>query len=266
MTSYLVIGHITLDRFPDGDRPGGTALYSAVEAAHSGAETRIVTATSVECLDLAASRLRGVEVHNRVTPSPTTFAYECTDGVRIQRLTHVAPAVEAADIPQAWLDSDIWHLAPVADEVSLRLHKVIPRTAFIGITPQGWMRRVDRAGMVRQRSWSPPAELLARTSAIVFSDEDAPDADVSARNWSEQGPVVVVTKGAEGSTLYVDGGAGRRVPAVRVEPVSDIGAGDAFATALFLQLAAGADPFTAVTTASRRTAEVISVQASHSGG
>ncbi|MCW3026423.1 MAG: hypothetical protein JWM29_1855, partial [Solirubrobacterales bacterium] len=41
---YTTLGHVTIDIFADGSRqPGGTAFYSALQAARLGRRARIVT-------------------------------------------------------------------------------------------------------------------------------------------------------------------------------------------------------------------------------
>src|SRR6202000_3354615 len=42
--SYLAVGHVTVDVLDDGERrPGGTALYSALQAARLGLKAAILT-------------------------------------------------------------------------------------------------------------------------------------------------------------------------------------------------------------------------------
>lgn len=101
-------------------------------------------------------------------------------------------------------------------------------------------RGIDRAsslGMLR--------ELCQLAQVVKASDEDvaalwpAADPDETCRELAAEGRLVVLTRGAEGSTAYTGSGEPVSVPAVRVDVVNTIGAGDAFMAALLSRLAAG---------------------------
>jgi fructokinase len=77
-------------------------------------------------------------------------------------------------------------------------------------------------------------ELCSLAQVVKASDEDLaslwPDADPeeSCRRLAGEGRFVVLTRGARGSTAYAGGQEPVSVPAVPVEVVNTIGAGDAF--------------------------------------
>ncbi|MFD8980571.1 PfkB family carbohydrate kinase [Streptomyces sp. NPDC059564] len=87
-------------------------------------------------------------------------------------------------------------------------------------------------------------QLCGRADLIKISDEDAvglwPGRDPAAvcRVLADSGPLVVLTRGAGGSTAFLPSGGEAEVRAVRVEVVNTIGAGDAFMAAMLAWLQA----------------------------
>ncbi|MEJ8655202.1 PfkB family carbohydrate kinase [Streptomyces sp. MS1.AVA.4] len=87
-------------------------------------------------------------------------------------------------------------------------------------------------------------ELCALAHVVKASDEDLarlwPGADpsASAGRLAAQGRLVVMTRGALGSTAFLPSAAQVSVPAVPVEVVNTIGAGDAFMAAVLAWLGA----------------------------
>ncbi|WNO71032.1 PfkB family carbohydrate kinase [Streptomyces sp. AM8-1-1] len=87
-------------------------------------------------------------------------------------------------------------------------------------------------------------DLCALAHVVKASDEDLvrlwpdTDPDRSCRRLADEGRLVVVTRGAQGATAYVPGGEPVSVPAVPVEVVNTIGAGDAFMTGILAWLGA----------------------------
>ncbi|MFK3672063.1 ribokinase [Leifsonia aquatica] len=82
-----------------------------------------------------------------------------------------------------------------------------------------------------------PAELVERVDLFIVNESEyalMPELAGAAR--------VAVTYGGEGAALYEKGTEVARVPAVRVQPVNTVGAGDAFCAALTMALTAGATP------------------------
>ncbi|MEF9915610.1 PfkB family carbohydrate kinase [Streptomyces sp. P5-A9] len=79
---------------------------------------------------------------------------------------------------------------------------------------------------------------------VKASDEDLTrlwpgrDPDASCRELAHEGRLVVMTRGARGSTAYTAAGAVVTVPAAPVDVVNTIGAGDAFMAAVLSWLAA----------------------------
>ena len=237
MTSYLLIGHVAEDLYPAGSIFGGTVLYAAHVSVGLGCETRVVTSVKED----GALTVPGAQVSVVESDTNTTFRHITVDGHRRSWLFNVASTIHAVDIPPAWRTSNIWHLGPIAGEIGHDVLDVIPAGAFVGVTPQGWLREVTPDFRVSPRDWTDAGPVLSRANAVVISLEDLPDAPVVGQRWSLQGPVVAVTAGSAGSTLYVNGSP-VSVPSFSVRVVDEIGAGDVYAVALFYRLAAGDAP------------------------
>ncbi|MCL7378105.1 PfkB family carbohydrate kinase [Streptomyces sp. 35G-GA-8] len=87
-------------------------------------------------------------------------------------------------------------------------------------------------------------ELCELAQVVKASDEDVtrlwPDADPdeTCRRLAGEGRLVILTRGAKGSTAYAGAAEPVSVPAVPVEVVNTIGAGDAFMAAVLTWLSA----------------------------
>lgn len=236
MSSYLILGHVTEDVTPEGIFPGGTAAYAARVAKGLGYQVRLVTSPAG-----AGLRANGVEVAIVPSSVPTRFEYEWRDGSRVQRITSQASAITSQDIPRDWLSSEIWHLAPVAGDVHASVLSVVPEGVFVGVTPQGWLRKGDAMNIVQKAEWKDSAQVVQRTNAMVVSCQDVNDVYELAADWSIHGAVVAVTEGENGSSVF-QSGHGEHQPGFRVDPVDELGAGDVYAVGFFDRLASGQTP------------------------
>lgn len=239
---YLIVGHVCKDLTPNGPRLGGTATFAALTAQAIGWRVGIVTSAPDDLLPLLKP-LEGIPLVRIPAEAPTTFENIYTPEGRVQRLWGRAAPLVAEHIPRAWHKPQVVHLAPVADEVE----PVIPpifADALTALTPQGWMRRWDGTGRISYRPWPTAGELLPQAGAVVFSIEDVGGDEALVRHYAAQTEVLVVTRGAEGCTLFVRGEP-HHVPARRVSERDPTGAGDIFATAFFIRLRTTGDPLRA---------------------
>lgn len=240
---YLAIGHVTEDLWRDGRiTPGGTAWFASLAARRMVEHVSVLTAAAAD-YD-AATHLPDVDVHRIDSPMTTRFENIYTPSGRIQytypspvRLTpaHLTPELQRARI---------MHLAPVCDEVSPDFATHAGDDVFVGVTPQGWLRRWDETGRVYAKPWTAAPQVLARADATVISIDDVAGDWRQALSWAAQTHLFVVTQSAEGCTLFLDGKP-HHVPAPQVEEVDPTGAGDIFAAALFIALQRGTDPIAA---------------------
>ena len=142
------------------------------------------------------------------------------------------------------MSATIIHLAPVANEVNPNILRVLPASAFVGLTPQGWMRIWGNDGHVHFRQWQTPDALLERANAVVISVEDVQGDEKLIAEYTQKTSILVVTEGFNGARVHWNGDI-RRVSAPKVEVLDQTGAGDIFAAVFFSRLQAHKDPWLA---------------------
>jgi len=240
---YLAIGHVTADVWRDGrSTPGGTAWFSALAARRMVENVSVLTAAG-EDYDVAR-HLPGIRAYRLASPTTTQFENIYTPAGRIQYTRPSPMRLTPAHLTAELRQSQIVHLAPVCDEVSPDFVDAFPPDVFIGVTPQGWLRRWDETGRVHPKPWDAAPRVLRRANATVISIDDVAGEWPLALTWAAQTALFVVTESADGCTLLLKGKP-YRIPAPAVEEVDPTGAGDIFAAALFIALRRGLDPITA---------------------
>jgi sugar/nucleoside kinase (ribokinase family) len=239
---YVTVGHVTVDVL-DGDgarRPGGTAFYSALQAARLGLRTLILTrGVPAEIEQLLAPYREELDVRVLPAECTTTLLTHGSGSARRQRLLAWAGPIEGP----IEVDTAILHIAPVARETPRECSAAHPtRAGFVGLTPQGLAREWDTAGEIAL-AWPSPQLLPERCDAIVLSaGERESCAELLARAQAN-GALLAVTAGAQPTAIELPDGTVLHVPPPPVEaPIDDIGAGDVFAAALFIALREGRPP------------------------
>ncbi|NLE43858.1 MAG: ribokinase [Chloroflexi bacterium] len=237
---YLVVGHVARDLMDDSYAIGGTVSYSSRTAVALGCRVGVITSASLDLdLDGVFEGIRVVRVPSQAT---TTFENIYLPEERRQIVHSVADVLTPDALPDDW-QASIVHIGPIARECSVTLSQAFP-DAFLGVTPQGWMRRWDETGHIGYGEWQHAESWLARADAVVLSDEDVRgDYDLIAR-YAAQTRLLVVTHGVVGCTVYQDGRA-RHFEAESVHQVDPTGAGDIFAASFFVALQGGSDPWDA---------------------
>ncbi|MCL5996263.1 MAG: PfkB family carbohydrate kinase [Chloroflexi bacterium] len=241
MINYLAIGHVTEDVWQEGKTPGGTVTYSSRTARALLDRVTVLTAASND-LD-TVSAFPGIDVHRLDAPNTTQFQNVYTPAGRVQVVSPCPVTIKPEHLTSAMRESAVIHLGPVCNEVSAEIVRHVHAGTFVGITPQGWMRRWDGAGRVTSLAayWVDAPLVLARANAVVISIDDiAGDWDI-ARAWAAQTQLLVVTQGAQGCTAFIDSSPAH-VSAPCVQEVEPTGAGDIFATVLFASLQQGDTP------------------------
>ncbi len=237
---YLLIGHITIDRTPEGLRLGGTVAYSALTAQALGLHVGVVTSWGAE---LPLGPLSSIPIANIFSDHSTTFENSYTDGGRVQRIFHIASRLDYYHVPEPWRQAPIIHLAPVAQEVEPAIVRAFP-TAVIGLTPQGWMRSWDSTGRVGVAEWLEARFVLEHCGAAVISVSDVEADEGRIEEMAASCHVLAVTEAQQGVRLYWNGDV-RRFRPPSVADVDSTGAGDIFAAAFFTRLYTTRDPWEA---------------------
>lgn len=227
---YLAIGHICADLQPDGStRLGGTALFAALTAHRLGLRTAIVTACADD-FDLSALPDQ-VAILRQPSPATTIFENRYGPHGRTQLLHARAETIDLRDLPTAWRNASIVHLAPIIQEVPLAAAQVFPGS-IMGATPQGWLRSVDADHLV---TTDPQALLdlpIDPMQIVILSEEDVQGEESIVRQLARRVRLVVLTRAERGATVFVAGSA-NDVPAFQANVVDPTGAGDVFAAAYF---------------------------------
>lgn len=162
------------------------------------------------------------------------------DGTRHQVLMSRASDIDLEALPDSWRSPDVLLLCPVAGEV--HGPAALSFTAeVVGATAQGWLRSFDEDGTVDAREWSDAGAELAGVHALVYSEQDLPEADEHARAFLQFVPMVLVTRGWQGLRLF-DRRDVHDVPALPRTEVDPTGAGDVFATAFLMRYHESGDP------------------------
>jgi sugar/nucleoside kinase (ribokinase family) len=254
---YLAIGHLTCDLLADGaSSPGGTVRYAALTAARLGLRAAVLSAGAP---DLALSLPATIALTLTPSADATTFANRYGPDGRRQWLHARAAPVSFAAAPPAWREAPIIHLAPLVAELDLAqaLDWAAPGV-LVGLTPQGYMRAWDLPlpAPVRPVAWRPAPALLRRLSLIVLSVEDVGGDEALIASYAAHCPLVVVTRGAAGATLYRAGQPAPVAPFAARE-IDPTGAGDVFAAAMLVRLHATGDPQQAAAFASAAAARSV---------
>lgn len=232
MPRLLALGHVTRDRGPGGFVLGGSVTYGALTAQRLGWEVGILTAAGP---DLEPAReLPGVSVFVRPSPATTRFVNEYDeDGTRRQVVTARADDVDLEPLPDAWRDPDALLLGSVCGEL-FGVRATALEAGCVGAIAQGYVRAIDADGIVSARDWSQPARDLLGVHVLFLSELDVPRADERARELLASVPIVALTRGWRGLTLFTREGA-HEVPTLPRAEVDPTGAGDVFAAAFLVR-------------------------------
>jgi sugar/nucleoside kinase (ribokinase family) len=232
---YTTVGHVTIDVLEDGSRrAGGTAFYSALQAARLGRRALIVTrGVAREIEELIEPYRHELELKILPAPHTTTLATLGAGSQRSQRVLAWAGPI-ADDLT---LDTSILHLAPVARETPGHWRG---RPGFLGLTPQGLVRQWSGpdARIVAASPAPGGAAVARRCDAIVVNEHERTSCAGLIADASSAGAVVAVTAGAAPIIVLVPDRPAleMEVPTLAAGPVDDLGAGDVFAAALFIAL------------------------------
>ena len=234
---YTAVGHVTIDVLADGTRrPGGSAFYSALQAARLGRRALILTqGVAYEIEELLEPYSSELELQVLPARHTTTLQTSGWGPARTQRLLAWAGPMEA----ELKLSTAILHLAPIARETPSQWRA---RGAFLGLTPQGLVREWARVGDEISLRRAPRASerVAARCDALVLSAHEHASCEGLIESALHSDALVTITAEAQPSTILMRDGAQLEVEVPPVlDPLDDLGAGDVFAACLFVALADG---------------------------
>ncbi len=230
---YTTVGHVTVDVMADGTRrPGGSAFYSALQAARLGRRVQIVTrGVGREIEELLAPFGEELELELQEAPCTTSLQTSGIGRERAQRVLAWGGPIE----PDIHVDSTVLHLAPVARETPSDWRG---KAGLVGLTPQGLLRTWSSPRDAVVLRALEPSQLPEHLDAAVLSATERPFCTALLDGRA----VAAVTNEAEPTELLVPG---RDPLMLEVPPVEqlrdDMGAGDVFAAAFFIALADGED-------------------------
>lgn len=240
---YLCIGHVTEDIWPDNTKSPGGAVMFASRAAMSWLKHVTVLTAAAGDFDFKAAMPR-VDVRCVTSERTAQFENVYTSAGRKQRVVPCPTQLGARHLTSDLLACPLVHIAPVDNEIEVESIFCFSPDTFIGVAPQGWMRRWNDDGIVFTQPWRDAERVLRRANAAVISEEDVAHNWDLLRHWAALTRILAVTQGAKGCMLFVDGEP-THVPPADVELVDTTGAGDAFTASLFVALKEGASPLTA---------------------
>jgi sugar/nucleoside kinase (ribokinase family) len=236
---YLALGNPTLDVQAGGSSVlGGSVVYSALQAARLGLNAGIVGRANPAQVEPYWQPYAG-EVRLRLQPaeSTTMFRNVSVGDSREQWLEGWAGAIDdLSELP----DSDILHIAPVAQEIALEKMVVESRSRYVLLTPQGLVRRWASLGaQIEHFARDFPAAVSSVLDVVVVSETEAPYVSGLLAAVPRHGGLGVVTRGRRGClVLSRDGAQEYTADPVRVL-VDPTGAGDCFAATLTTEMFRG---------------------------
>lgn len=258
----IVVGHFSIDSILLPKRQhsitvlGGSVTYVSLVSRRLEKTVSIISRVGGDFPEAYLWWLReeGIDLSGVVkTELEQTTRFELQYGSdlseRTLRLKSKAPAVSLTDISVS-VSAKAIHLAPIAGEISYELTELLRnRAEILSLDIQGLLRKIDSDGNILL---GPPADmrLLELVNVCKCSENEIKiltgrsDLASSIKAVHDCGvETVIVTKGAEGAVLSLEGTA-YDVPACIPEKVIDpTGAGDVFIGGFLAELVQGHDPY-----------------------
>jgi len=235
LIDFLVLGHLTRDEQPDGSFTlGGAVTFAAIAARNLGYRVDILTCAAENFPE--PELLHDIEIVRIPSPTTTTFRNVYTQGKRRQFVRDVALPITAAHLPAEWRQVKIALLGPLAGELDAEMARAFSDETLVAVSPQGWMRQWDETGRVKPRAWIEAAEILPHVDVLILSEEDLGGYTERLSPYIALAPLVALTRGPEGVTIYRKRERPLDVPAFPTRVVDPTGAGDSFAAGFLIRL------------------------------
>lgn len=230
----VVIGHLTRDEHADGSFTlGGAVTFASIAARNLGYRAGIVTSAADDFPE--PQLLHDIEIVRVPSPTTTTFRNLYQGNHRTQYVRDVAAHLSPDAVPVEWRNAKIVLLGPLVAEVDRAMLDAFSPQTIRAVSPQGWMRKWDETGRVRAKAWQEAQDILPHVNALILSEEDLGGFTERLSSYILLAPMVVLTRGDKGCTIYRGRERPLDVPAFPTEFVDPTGAGDTFATAFLIR-------------------------------
>jgi sugar/nucleoside kinase (ribokinase family) len=244
-----LLGNLSRDVFPDGERAGGAPFHAARALRSMHARAQIVArcgAADREALVGAVAAL-GTPVRYVEGSATASFRIDYDGPHRIMHVEAAGDTWQPGDVP-ALAPGVRWvHVAPLLrSDFPAETLAHLARGRRLSLDGQGLVR-VPALGELRLDAEYDPA-LLRHVTMLKLAEEEA---ELLGDPAALPVPEVVVTSGTAGATLYA-GGEPEHVPAFGID-TDPTGAGDAFSVAYVAARDAGLRP----AAAARRATAVV---------
>jgi sugar/nucleoside kinase (ribokinase family) len=250
-----LLGNLCRDVFPDRPPATGGGPYHGARALHRlRVPARIVTRCAPADRDELLPPLVRLGTPVRFIPGTTTAicAIDNDGDLRRMRLDAIGDTWEPADLPDLPTSVRWVHIAPLArSDFPARTLAALARRHRISFEAQGLVRVPEVGPLSLDANYDPA--LLEHISILKVAELEAGVlGDLAALGIGE----IVLTRGSQGSTVFV-GGRAEDIPAhpLHGDPT---GAGDAFATAYVVARNAGLNPAGAARRATALVASLMS--------
>ncbi len=217
---------------------GGSVVYSALQAARLGLSAQILGRGNLAQLGPYWKPYAGeVGLHLQPAESATMFRNVSAGDSREQWLEGWAGEIgDLGHVP----DSDILHVAPVAQEIMLERLVAECQSRFVLLTPQGLVRRWDGIGSrIELEPRGFPAAVSAVVDVVVVSETEAPYVSDLLAAVPRHGGLGVVTRGRRGCEVLTREGSAEYTAEPVHTLVDPTGAGDCFAATLTTEMFRG---------------------------
>lgn len=230
----VVIGHLTRDEHADGSFTlGGAVTFASIAARELGYRAGIVTGAAENFPE--PHLLHDIEIARIPSPTTTTFRNLYQGGHRTQYVRDVAAPLSPDAVPAEWRNAKIVLLGPLVGEIDHTMLDIFSQHTIIAVSPQGWMRKWDETGRVRAKAWQEAQDILPRTNILILSEEDLGGFSERLSSYIALAPMVVLTRGEHGCTIYRKRERPLDVPAFPTQMIDPTGAGDTFAIAFLIR-------------------------------
>jgi sugar/nucleoside kinase (ribokinase family) len=241
---FIVVGHMTRDEHADGTFTlGGAVSFASIAARNLGYRVGILTSAADDFPE--RELLDGIEIVRVPALTTTTFRNVYTGTKRQQYVRDIAENLTVADIPSEWLETKIALLGPLNAEVEADMVRAFADETLVAVAPQGWMRQWDETGRVKPRDWTEAPDILPHADVLILSEEDLGGHPERLTAYAELAPLVALTRGDKGVSIYRKGEPALHVPAFSTQIVDPTGAGDSFAAGFLICLHETNDPLQA---------------------